>query len=206
MPAIARSAIDLLPWRDVARARANKLLLGALGGVVAAGAVFIIVAAWLLDRRIELQERRVELLEQEAAVLEWQVAEARSLAGQGRHLLERMAAIRRLQANRQATVHVFDELANTLPDGLHYRRVEMQGASLRAQGVAASNERISELMRNLERSAWFSTPDLEHVRDDRDNRDYGPGASTFEMSFVLRHPAAGGDVLTGLRPSPTGKR
>ena len=197
MPAGAKSAINLLPWREIERRRSNRVWLAALGGVLAAGIVLVFTAARSLDSSIESQERRNRLLEGESALLDKRIAEARSLRGHRKRLLERLAAIRRLQNRRQATVRVFEELANTLPDGMHYQRLEMQGRLLKVRGVADSSQRISLLMRNLERSARFSAGNLERIREDRENGEYGAQAGTFEMTFVLQHPDADGAVKAG---------
>ena len=195
--ASARSAINLLPWRDFERARGNKVLLAALGGVLGAAVTLIYASAWALDNRVELQDSRNRLLERESAVLQTRIAEVRRVRGQREQLLERMAVIQRLRNRRQVTVRIFDELANTLPDGMHYQRVELQDGSLKVRGVAASNERISLLMRNLTGSAWFAAPNLERIREVRMNSAYGPGAGTFEMTFVLQPPDAGAAAAVG---------
>ena len=57
-------------------------------------------------------------------------------------------------------------------------------------GVAESNNRISELMRNLEASEWFQKPSLRGLRE---AADFGDQASFFDLSFnqTLPNRAAG---------------
>ena len=184
----ARYQINLLPWRELERVRRNRTLFGTLTGVFAVGVMTVSLVDWSLDRRIEAQQQRNRLLEQETASLERRILAVRGLRERRDQLLARVAVIHQLQNERVVTVRVFDELANTLVGGMHYRLVEMRGGSLAVRGVAESNARISALMRNLDGSAWFASPNLKHVREDPGNRDYGAGASTFEMSFMQVHP------------------
>ena len=186
----AQYRINLLPWRELQRVRGNRMVFGTLAGVFAAGVMLVFTASWSLDRHIEAQQQRNRLLEQETALLEGRIAEVRGFREQRDQLLARVAVIQQLQNDRLVTVRVFDELVNTLAGGMHYLLVEMRARSLSAKGVAESNERISALMRNLDGSAWFAAPNLKRVREDPGNRDYGAGASTFEMSFMQVHPDA----------------
>ena len=194
----ARYGINLLPWRELERARKNRLFVGAIAGAFAAGVAVVSMADWSLERRIEAQQLRNGLLERGSAMLQGRIAEARGLREQRELLLARMAVIGRLQNDRPVMVRVFDELVNTLANGMYYRQINMRGQSVSVWGVAESNERISALMRNLGNSPWFASPELKHIREDPGNREYGPGASTFEMSFVrVAQPAATGLVPDG---------
>ncbi|MCY4566282.1 MAG: hypothetical protein OXE40_17570, partial [Gammaproteobacteria bacterium] len=70
MRVTAGSTINLLPWRDLERARRNRAMAGALAGAVLAGVLVVTAAGWYLQRCVEVQERRNGLLERETAVLE----------------------------------------------------------------------------------------------------------------------------------------
>ena len=92
------------------------------------------------------------------------------------------------QGNRPVIVKVFDELVRTLSKGVHYRKLEMAGGNLKVMGSAESNNRISSLMRNLDESPWFAAPNLRTIKEDPKNSDYGPQASTFDLTFVQVSP------------------
>lgn len=180
--------INLLPWREWERERKKKEFFVNLGAVVLLGAVLVLAGGWYLDGRIETQEARNKYLENEIAELDRKIAEIRELQKTRDELLARMRVIQELQGNRPVIVRVFDELVRTLATGVHFRKLQLQGTRLSVEGVAESNNRISTLMRNLDASDWFASPNLRSIKEDPQNPDYGAQASTFNLTFVQANP------------------
>ena len=61
-------------------------------------------------------------------------------------------------------VHLLTELVQQLPDGVYISSLRQDGQNVALQGVAQSNERVSELLRNLaNHSPWFSRPELVEI-------------------------------------------
>lgn len=200
--------INLLPWREWERERKRKEFLGNLAGVLVAAVALVLLFGWYLDGRIENQEDRNAFLEREIAVLDEKIAEIQALQKKREELLARMRVIQELQGNRPVIVRVFDELVRTLAKGVHFRELKMQGTTLTVAGVAESNNRISSLMRNLDNSDWFASPNLKTIKEDPENSNYGSQASTFNLTFVQTNPnhtengegpAAGGPANQGGR-------
>lgn len=75
-----------------------------------------------------------------------------------------MKIIQDLQGNRPITGRVFDQLARTLPDGVYFSQVKMTDKLIAISGAAESNNRVSDLMRNLEASDWLEAPSLTEVK------------------------------------------
>ena len=182
--------INLLPWREWERERKQKEFLGQLVGVVVVALLAIFGAGRYLDASIENQSARNNFLDREIKLLDERIAEIRDLRKQREDLLARMRVIQELQGNRPVIVRVFDQLVQTLAKGVHYRRAQMSGSSLTVAGVAESNNRISALMRNIDGSDWFASPNLKGIKEDPRNSDYGEQASTFDLSFVQTNPNA----------------
>lgn len=185
--------INLLPWRDWERERKRKEFLGNLAGVLVGAVALVLLAGWYLEGRITDQQARNQYLKTEIAELDRKIAEIESLQKTRNELLARMRVIQELQGNRPVIVRVFDELVRTLAKGVHFVDLEMQGNRLTVNGVAESNNRISSLMRNLDNSDWFSSPNLKTIKEDPQNSDYGPQASTFNLTFVQTNPNAAAD-------------
>ncbi|MBI3171738.1 MAG: PilN domain-containing protein, partial [Hydrocarboniphaga effusa] len=90
------------------------------------------------------------------------------------NLLSRMRVIEELQASRTASVHFFDELVNTLPDGVYLTGFKQQGGQVTLDGIAESNGRISTYMKNLDVSSWFADPRLVIIKTgEKDRRRKG---------------------------------
>lgn len=180
--------INLLPWRDWERERKKKEFLGNLAGVLVLGAVLVFAGGWMLDNNIDNQNARNGFLESKISELDTKIAEIAQLEQQKKDLEERMALIQELQGNRPVIVRVFDEMVRTLSKGVHYQKLEMAAGNMKVEGTAESNNRISSLMRNLDESEWFKSPNLRSIKEDPDNSDYGPQASTFDLTFVQHDP------------------
>jgi type IV pilus assembly protein PilN len=180
--------INLLPWREWERERKKKEFLGNLAGVFVLGAVLVLAGGWMLDRNVDHQNARNTFLQSKISELDTKIAEIAQLEQQRKDLEERMALIQELQGNRPVIVRVFDELVRTLSKGVHYQELAMTAGNLKVSGTAESNNRISSLMRNLDESEWFQSPNLRSIKEDPDNSDYGPQASTFDLTFVRHNP------------------
>ena len=191
------SAINLLPWREWRRERARKTLFVNFGLSVTAAMVVVAALGWQLDRETSLMDQRADYLRQRIGELDRRIADMESLTAQAEQIASRLTAARAMRTNRHAMVRIFDALANTVPDGVHYTFVSMTRDLFAASGEAASNDRVSSLMRNIENARWFSEPSLKRISETRDSPHYGGRASVFELTF--RRAETGGD---GRRPEP----
>ena len=180
--------INLLPWREWERERRKKEFLGNLAGVLVLGAALVFLGGWVLDGNVDHQEARNKFLQERISTLDSKIAEIAMLEKQRDDLKERMELIQELQGNRPVIVRVFDELVRTLSKGVHYQKVAMATGNLTVQGTAESNNRISALMRNLDESEWFKSPNLRSIKEDPENFDYGAQASNFDLTFNQHNP------------------
>ncbi len=184
--------INLLPWREWERERKQKEFLVNLAAVVILAVVMLLAAGEYLKQEVENQKARNQYYESKIAVLDERIKEISTLREDREELLERMRVIQQLQGNRPIIVRVFDELVQTLSEGVHYTQLEMKDGNLALEGVAESNNRISALMRNVDNSEWFAEPNLKSIKEDDENRIYGTGASLFDLTFRQVNPADDG--------------
>ena len=152
--------INLLPWREELRQKRKKDFLMAVLAAVIVGGLFTYVGKLTVQARIANQNDRNTTLRTEIARLDEQIEQIRGLESQKNRLVDRMQIIDRLQRSRPEVVHLFDELVNTLPEGVYLTRVVQRNARVQLRGMAQSSTRVSALMRNVEGSAWLRTPEL----------------------------------------------
>lgn len=155
--------INLLSWREARRKEREREFAVMAGGAAVLAAVIVFYAHIQISGMIENQEARNSLLAQETAALDKEIGEIKNLEAEKSRLLARMNVIQDLQLSRPEIVHLFDELATTLPEGVHYTAIKQQDAVLTVGGVAQSNARVSTLMRNLENSPWVEKPVLDVI-------------------------------------------
>lgn len=156
--------INLLPHREAARKRRRDLFnvsLGAsalLGGIIA-GSIFL----WY-QAAITSQQSNNSLLETEIKKLEAQIKDIATLESEIAALRARQQAVEDLQSDRNLPVHLLTELVNQLPDGVYVNKMTQVDQTVTLNGVAQSNERVSELLRNLANNTpWFSKPELIEI-------------------------------------------
>jgi type IV pilus assembly protein PilN len=155
--------INLLPWRAELRQRRKKEFVVALAGslVVALGTVYLsklTVQGWTSGQR-----ERNQVLRTEIAELDKQIQEITGLESQRDRLVARMRVITQLQRSRPEVVHLFDEIVNAIPEGVHLLEVVQRGNRIELKGAAQSSTRVSALMRNIDDSEWLRSPGLEGV-------------------------------------------
>ena len=169
--------INLLPWRDQQRKERKLAFFVALGGA-ALGALVAAFAGYLLFKSmISAQAQRNERLRTEIKTVDRQIEEINDLETQKQRFIARMQVIEKLQRSRSEVVHLFDEVARTMPDGTYLTAFKQQGKQLKFEGVAQSSTRVSTFMRNISGSQWMKDPELEVVESK-------PG-NTVGNSFVL---------------------
>jgi type IV pilus assembly protein PilN len=140
----------------------RQLLTIAVGAWILMG-VIIFYAHVYVSALIENQNKRNEFLNQEIAKVEKEIKEIAELKKKRADLIARMNVIYQLQGDRAKVVHLFDELARKLPEGVYLASLKHTGSSIALKGVAQSNARVSALMRNLAASDWFAEPELEVI-------------------------------------------
>lgn len=156
--------INLLPHREIARKRRKEWFNVSLGlSVFVGGLVAGLIFLWF-QSQISTQQDQNQLLQSEIGKFDLQIKEIAGLEGEIAALLARQQAVENLQADRNMPVHLLTELVQQLPDGVYISSLRQDGQNVALQGVAQSNERVSELLRNLaNNSPWFSRPELVEI-------------------------------------------
>jgi type IV pilus assembly protein PilN len=178
--------INLLPWREERRQELKKQFLTILGGVAVVALVLVLLAHSVVGSSIEYQQDRNKYLQGQIDELSLQVKEIKELEKKKQELLDRMKVIQELQGNRPIIVRIFDELVRTIPDGVFYSDLTRTSNKVVLTGIAESNNRISSLMRKLDKSEWFADPNLTAVTA---MPDFGEQASKFGLSFNISTPS-----------------
>jgi type IV pilus assembly protein PilN len=180
--------INLLPHREEARKRRKEafqatMFASLLLGLAIAGAIY-----WWFQIMITDQQNKNAFLQQEIKVLEGQIKEIASIEDEIASLRARQKAVEDLQSDRNLPVHLLTELVKQLPDGVYVTAIRQSGQTITMQGMAQSNERVSELLRNLaSNTPWLAKPELVEITAStvaltpRDQRR----VSSFNLRFQL---------------------
>lgn len=156
-------SINLLPWREAERKKRQRDFGVAVGGAVVAAVACVIGTMFFFNSLISNQENRNARLTAEIVELDKSIEEIDGLERQKERLLARMEIINQLQKSRPEIVHLFDEMARQLPEGVYLTGMKQTGSRIEISGVAQSSTRVSALMRQIDSSEWLDDPEVERV-------------------------------------------
>ncbi|MGO4281608.1 type IV pilus assembly protein PilN [Cupriavidus sp. OV038] len=192
-------SVNLLPYHEARKAARRKKVYSLLGGAAAAGAVIVLIGGFYIDSQIEAVTARNAVLQQANTQMDGQIREVNTLKKDIEALLDRQRAIESLQAERNLPVQLLEELVRQVPEGVYLTSLKQTGDSFVMAGVAQSNERVSELLRNIDQVTWLDRAELveskavtmtNNLREQRRLFD-------FSMRFSYRAPEVPGDKKKG---------
>lgn len=156
--------INLLPHREAARKRKREAFFVTLGiAALAGGLICGATYSWYVAQ-IENQQGRNAFLESEISNLDRQIKEISTLEAEIASLRARQIAVEDLQGDRNLPVYLLTELVKHLPDGVYINSMRQENQVVLITGVAQSNERVSELLRNFaNHSPWLKKPELVEI-------------------------------------------
>jgi len=160
-----RIRVNLLPHRAERRERQKKTFFFFTAISLLAG-VTLVLAVWsILQGQIASQRERNDFISAENKKLDLQISEIATLRQEIEALRARQRAVEDLQADRNQPVYLMDELTKQVPEGIYLRSVKQEGRKVSVVGWAASNERVSELLRNLQANSKFlERPELVEIK------------------------------------------
>ena len=157
--------VNLLPHREERRKRRKAAFFAGLGLAAVLGAA--VVGLWYLvvQQLTSAQQERNAFLAAEIAKLDTQIKDIASLKADIEALKARQKAVENLQTDRNVPVHVLNELVRQTPEGVYFTSVRQEGQVLTVSGIAQTNERVSELLRNTAyNSDWLARPELVEIK------------------------------------------
>jgi type IV pilus assembly protein PilN len=183
--------INLLPHREAARKRRKEAFFVSLGAAALLGGLICGAVYVWYQAQISSQQSKNTFLQTEIKKLESQIKDVATLQAEIAALRARQQAVEDLQSDRNMPVHLLNELVKQLPDGVYVNSMKQDGSNVSLAGVAQSNERVSELLRNLaNNSTWLTRPELIEIvassvtLSPRDQRR----VANFSIKTQLRRP------------------
>ncbi len=152
--------INLLPHREEKRKARRQQFYVLLGLVSVLAAVIWFLGFSYINREIDVQNEKNEFLKREIASLDKEISEIKKIQAQTNALLARKRVIEALQANRTEMVHLFNELAKQVPEGIYLSTLSQTGQRIAISGYAQTNARITTLMNNLDESPLLESSTL----------------------------------------------
>ena len=192
--------INLLPHREARRQQRKQAFFAGIGFAAVVG--LAIAGGWytIVNSQISTQEEHNQFLSSEIKRLDAQIADVATLKTEIEALKARQKAVEDLQADRNMPVYLLNELVKQTPEGVYLTSVKQGGQQVAITGVAQTNERISEFLRNAaSNSPWLEKPQLVEIRaqtmqvaGSKDQRRM----FAFIMGVTLKRPPAPGSAAS----------
>jgi type IV pilus assembly protein PilN len=192
--------VNLLPHREIRRRRQQRQYFIMLGVVVALAVAIALLVHTTLESTFEDQQKRNEYLQGEIAKLDKEIEDIRKVKELTASLLARKKVVETLQTNRSEVVHLLDELARQLPDGLYLKSVKQQGNRVVINGYTQSQARVSTLMRNLDASPYLDNSSLIEIKAVPLG---GSRINEFTLAVNIERPKAEDEQKGGKAPART---
>jgi type IV pilus assembly protein PilN len=157
--------INLLPHREEKRKRKKQAFFVGMALAAAGGLLLAALAYLVLLEMTAAQQARSAFLNAEIQRLDAQIKDIASLKSEIEGLKARQKVVEDFQIDRNMPVHLLNELVAQTPEGVYLTSVRQDGQNITVTGLAQSNERVSELLRNTAyNSPWLERPELVEIR------------------------------------------
>jgi type IV pilus assembly protein PilN len=199
--------INLLPHREEKRAARKRAYFAGLAAAFCAGLVAVGLWFAVLSQMKSSQQERNAYLGSEIKKLEAEIKDIANLRAEIDALKARQKAVEDLQADRNVPVHLLNELVKQTPEGVYLTNIKQAGQTVTVTGVAQTNERVSEFLRNsLYSSTWLERPELIEIKAVAATATQGRTSTAsrlfdFSMRVSIKRPQAPADAAS----APGGK-
>ena len=157
--------INLLPHREERRQQRKRMFFIGLGVAVLAGVLAAGLWYGALQKLSQIQQERNAFLRAQIALQEGQIKDIANLRAEIEGLKARQGAVEDLQLNRNVPVHLLDELVRLTPEGVYLSSIKQTDGVVLVNGVAQTNERVSELLRKTQNdSPWLDRMELVEIK------------------------------------------
>jgi type IV pilus assembly protein PilN len=190
--------INLLPHREEKRRQRKRAFFVGLAGSAIVGLAAVGLWYSVLQQMTAAQASRNEFLTAEIKRLDVQIKDIASLRSEIDALKARQKAVEDLQTDRNTPVYLLNELVKQTPEGVYLTSIKQTGQVVAVNGVAQTNERVSEFLRNTSyNSPWLEKPELVEIKAAKVTTTGRDPQRLFEFSMkvTIKRPQGPADTV-----------
>lgn len=155
--------INLLPWRENARREMQQQFIAVLAGMSTVVVFCVFLLNFYYSERLAGQQYRNDYLKSEISILDKRIREIRNLNNTKDNLNQRISLIEQLQSSRNLGTQILNEVASIVPAGIYLTKVEKKDNLILVTGRSESNNRLANMIRQIEQSELLSNAVLESI-------------------------------------------
>lgn len=174
--------INLLPHREVRRQERQRAFFATSGLAALVGVGAAVFWFGFIQQMTAAQAEKNNFLQSATKVLDGKIQEIANLREEIDALKARQIAVENLQTDRNIPVYLLDELLKQTPEGVYLTALRQNGNVVAIAGVAQTNERVSEMLRNTAyNSQWLERPELVEVKSGGSTPSSGGAAQNRDL-------------------------
>lgn len=161
--------INLLPWREVQRERRTRQFYAVVAAMLLLGVVLGLLVSQLYQFKLAAQQQRNAVINDHIERLNADIEGVSRYQSDAERLVGQIAVFQALQAERAHTVQLFNDVADSVANGVVYQRLSKNGDSVSATAVAGNERQVSEQLRRIASLPGLGVPSLSAVESDPDS-------------------------------------
>lgn len=178
--------INLLPWREAQREQRTRKFYAVVAGMMVLGVVLGLLISHYYQLKLAAQEQRNAYVLDHIERLDADIDGVSRYASDAESLGEQIAVFQALKAEQTDTVQLFNDIANSVANGVVYQRLAKSDNSVSVTAVAGSERQVSEQLRRIEALPSLGVPSLSAVESEQN----GAGR-VFRFDVEQTTPAVG---------------
>ena len=179
--------INLLPVREERRRAGAQQLLALMGVALVASLAIVALVHWSIQSDIASSKQAAAKTQAEIDQFGPQLKQVEEYKAAKAEIEQKLDVIDDLADARSGPVHIFDQIADQVPERVWIDSIDIKGGRITLQGMSLDNELVALFLTGLEESPYFK--DVELMETEARERD-GFKLNAFEVSAVLTSPAA----------------
>lgn len=159
--------INLLPWREARREQQTRKFYLWIAFMLLAGVVIGLLTAQYYQHQLAAQQQRNAYISEHIVRLNADIEGVSRYQNDAGRLAEQLAVFQTLQSERLLTVQLFNDVAESVANGVIYQQLSKSGNNISATAVAASERQVSEQLRRIAALPGLGVPSLSAVESDQ---------------------------------------
>lgn len=159
--------INLLPWREERRGQRTRKFYGWVAAMVVLGVGGGLLMAQFYQHQLAAQQQRNAYINDHMMRLNADIEGVSQYQQDADRLSEQLVVFQSLQSERLHTVQLFNDVAESVANGVVYQRLSKTGNSVSATAVAASERQVSDQLRRIAALPGLGVPTLAAVESDQ---------------------------------------
>lgn len=161
--------INLLPWREAQREQRTRKFYIIVAGMLVLGVVLGLLVSHYYQLKLAAQQQRNAYISDHIERLNADIEGVSRYATDAERLGEQIAVFQALKTEQTETVQLFNDVANSVANGVIYQRLSKNGSRVSVTAVAGSERQISEQLRRVAALPGLGVPSLSAVESDQNS-------------------------------------